>query len=121
MTNDEEGFCPTSDCSVTEKRVLADGIFSQDPAGLLGTEACLLQSTVDDIPTVFTVPTIRTQSPPFMYQGDPESISDGFWVALNPLPAGTHVVSFTGGLCLVGQSTVPYFSVDVTYTLHVVE
>ena len=104
-----------------------DGVFSQDPAGVFNSVACLLHATLDSTddgqdnptPTNFSVPTVRTSSPLFPYNGDPETISDGFWVMLDPLPVGLHVLHFTGGLCDVDNGS-EIFSVDVTYTLHIV-
>jgi hypothetical protein len=45
------------------------------------------------------------------------AVADGYWVALEPLPAGDHVVYFTGA---VGNPRAPGFELEVTYTLHVI-
>lgn len=65
-----------------------------------------------------SAPIVRTQSPPFEYASDPETIADGFWVVLPPLPSGEHVIHFTGGLCDIDTGDV-VFEVEVTYTLTV--
>jgi hypothetical protein len=81
--------------------------------------------TLDDIQVVFNpnTPIVRTQSPAFtlhLYTGNlfgvPESdnfpcISDGYWVMLPPLSAGTHTLYF--------KATSPSGSQELTYVLTV--
>lgn len=102
FTND-----PDENATVLEKREVLDFLTT----GF----ACNLHSTVDDIPTIFTTPTVRTQSPPFSLFGDEEAIADGFWVMLPPLDEGEHIIHFTGGFC--DSPVFGDFLVDATYTL----
>jgi hypothetical protein len=104
--------------TVEERRELLDGLFSEIPAGIYNSLACDLQIDVDGTPAVYSTPIVRTQSPPFDYFGDPETIADGYWVMLDPLPSGEHEIVFSGGLCdvITGDSI---FRVDVTYTVTV--
>jgi len=104
--------------TIEEKRELLDGLFSTVPAGVLNSEACDLQINVDGMPAVYSTPIVRTQSPPFEYSGDPETIADGYWVMLDPLPSGVHEIMFTGGLCDIDSGD-SLFHVDVTYTVTV--
>lgn len=115
---DDEESCDQQPCSVAEQRELLDGLFSAEPAGILGSVGCQLQISVDDQPAVFATPIVRTQSPPFHYAGNPENVADGFWVMLPRLKRGDHTINFTGGLCAVGSGD-PLFAVDVTYNLTV--
>ena len=55
---------------------------------------------------------------PVDYSGDPEAIAEGYWVMLNPLPSGPHVIHFTGSLCVTSDFS-SIFDVDVTYNLTV--
>lgn len=92
--------------------------------------ACRLDSILDGTPTVFSLPTVRTQSPPFLIETatpdifdedalvDPEAVADGFWVMVPPLPVGEHVLQFTGSVCDPATGA-PFFTVDVTYNLSV--
>ena len=106
------------DCTVEEKREILDGIFSEDPAGIFNSTACLLHAEVDGNPAVYSAPIVRTQSPPHQYGGDFESVADGVWVVLPPLQGGEHTIHFTGGICDVDTGDV-LFSVDVNYILTV--
>ena len=110
----EDPLCPNLTCTIEEKREILDGIFSEVPAGIFNSVACDLQIDIDGTPAVFSTPIIRTQSPPFDYAGDPETIADGFWVMLEPLPSGEHEIVFRGGICHV-RSGRSLFRVDVTY------
>lgn len=83
--------------------------------------------TVDGTPCIFSTQVVRAQSDArplnlaagtiavtdFGYTAGvrPISISDGYWVMLDPLPRGPHTVRFTAAL--------PGFSLDVTYQLMV--
>lgn len=115
-----DGFCEaaTGDpyCTVEEKRAILDGILSEDPAGIFNSTACVLQAEVDGAPAVYSAQIVRTQSPPHQYATDSESVADGIWVVLPPLPSGEHAIHFTGGICDVDTGGV-LFSVDVTYIL----
>lgn len=82
----------------------------------------------------------RTQSPLFTWGplpanntfGDPanfpagltsQSVSDGYWLMLNPLVPGSHTIHFTGGLTLSTAKGDPFdfdFRLDITYNLTVV-
>lgn len=105
-------------CTEDEKRVILDGIMSDNTPGLLNSRACNLESTVDGIPTLFSgFATARTQSPPFPFLDDQETVSDGFWVMLS-LPEGQHTLHFKGALCDL-DTNLPIFEVDVTYNLNV--
>jgi hypothetical protein len=79
------------DCTVAEKRAILDGIFSEDPAGIFNSAACLLHAEVDGVSAVYSAPIVRTQSPPHEYGGDFESVADGVWVVLPQ----SHLVSFS--------------------------
>lgn len=123
--NPDDGFCEAAFgegaiCTIEQKREILDGIFSEDPAGIFNSTACLLQAHVDGVPAVFEAPIIRTQSPPHEYATDDETVADGFWVVLSPLPSGEHVIHFTGGICDVdtGESL---FDVEVSYVLTIVD
>jgi hypothetical protein len=115
-----DGNCPEPNftCTIEEKREILDGLFSEVPAGIYNSVACDLQIDVDGTPAVLFTPIVRTQSPPFDYAGDPETIADGYWVMLDPLPSGEHEIVFSGGLCDIetGESLV---RVDVTYIVMV--
>jgi hypothetical protein len=104
--------------TIEERRDLLDGLFSEVPAGIINSVACDLQIDVDGTPAVYSTPIVRTQSPPFEYFGDPETVSDGYWVMLDPLPSGEHTIMFSGGLCDI-DSGENLFHVDVTYTVMV--
>jgi len=104
--------------TIEERRELLDGLFSEVPAGVFNSEACDLRIKVDSVPAVFSTPIVRTQSPPFNYFGDPETIADGYWVMLDPLPSGVHEITFAGGLCDIDTGD-SLFHVDVTYTVTV--
>ena len=108
---------PGEDYSVYEKRVALDDLFSDADGDPLN--ACHLTAMLDGEPVIFGGTSIeRVQSPPFEYAGDPEAIADSYWVLLPKLPLGGHTIEFTGDLCYEGA---PVFSVDVTYTLTIVE
>jgi len=135
-----DGSCPANqsfNCTVAQKRENANGFFSdQIPGNLGGTYACQLSATVDGVP-VQTVgyPIVRTQSPVFPlnypnsllgYVVDPETIDDGYYVAIPPLEKGKHTIKFTGGICGFDQSPkdiaeggTAIFLLDVTYHLTV--
>lgn len=116
--DDEESCATPGLCTVEEHRAILDGIFSEDPPGIFNSVACGLQIEIDGSSAVFTTPIVRTQSPPFHYAGNPENISDGFWVLIEPLPVGVHDIHFAGGICDIdtGESL---FAVDVTYKIRV--
>jgi len=116
-----DGNCPEPNftCTIEEKREILDGLFSEVPAGIFNSVACDLQIEIDGTPAVFATPIVRTQSPPFDYAGDPETIADGYWVMLDPLPSGEHEIVFSGGLCDIGKKGESLFRVDVTYVVTV--
>jgi hypothetical protein len=125
----DQGF----NCTVAQKRENANGFFSdQVPGNLLGefqTYACQLSATVDGVPIQTAgYPIVRTQSPVFPLEQvqDPETIDDGYYVAIPQLESGGHTIKFTGGICLFDQSpqdiadgASPLFLVDITYVLTV--
>ncbi|RJX31828.1 MAG: hypothetical protein C4531_07105 [Desulfurivibrio sp.] len=113
-----ETTCEGGPCTEDEKRVILDGLMSDNTPGLLNSRACNLESTVDGIPTLFSGFAIaRTQSPAFLYLDDHETVSDGFWVMLS-LPEGQHTLHFKGALCDLDSGS-QLFEVDVTYNLNV--
>lgn len=118
--DDDESCKDPTACTVEEQREILDGIFSEHPAGILNSVACDLQIEVDSTPAVFSTPIVRTQSPPFFYDNNPENIADGFWVLLDPLPEGEHKIHFTGGICDIDTGDSLFF-VDVTYKITVEE
>lgn len=98
---------PDENTTIPEKREILNSLIE----GI----TCNLHSTIDDIPTIFTSPIIRTQSPPLSFLTDKEAISDGFWVMVPPLDKGEHIIHFTGGFCdspIFGD-----FLADATYIL----
>lgn len=48
-----------------------------------------------------------------------DSVSDGYWAMVRPLPVGTHTVSF-GGVADLTSIGGPIFIQDISYTIHVV-
>lgn len=118
---DDDASCDDpSLCTIDEQRAILDGIFSQEPAGVFNSVACDLQIEVDGVPAVFSTPIVRTQSPPFLFAGNPENVSDGYWVLLDPLPEGRHTIRFSGGICDV-ESGESVFKVEVTYKVTVTD
>lgn len=127
--SDECDFAGVPGCTVEERRELADGALTEQGNGAIPEEAfgtrvyaCQLGATVDGVPVQYDgVPIVRVQSPPFMYEGDPETIADGYWVLLPPLPKGEHTISFAGAICdIAGPPTdPPFFKPEVTYTLRI--
>ena len=108
---------PEEDYSIYEKRVALDDLFGDADGD--GLNACNLTALLDGEPVVYGgTPIERVQSRPFEWAGDPEAVADGYWVLLPKLPLGEHTIEFTGALCFEGE---PVFSVDVTYTLTIVE
>jgi hypothetical protein len=106
------------DLSVREKREVLDAFMRDDVPGLFNSRACNLHVTLNGDPALFSGVTIaRTQSPPFSFAGDPETVIDGFWVVLR-LPKGIHELHFHGALCDFATN-VPFFEVDVIYNLTV--
>lgn len=133
---DDEPSCAQQPCTVEEQRDILNGIFSLEPPGIFGppgTVACQLQADVcsgrcpdrvKGTPAVFSTPIVRTQSPPFEYDGNPDNVADGFWVMLDPLPPGRHRIHFAGGVCEIGTPIGQniedvFFWVDVTYRVRV--
>jgi len=141
-----DASCPEAEsfnCAVEQKRANTNGFFSdQIPGNLNGsleTYACQLSATVDGVPVQnLGYAIIRTQSPVFSLDGflpdgtpvsDPETIDDGYYVAIPSLGKGAHTIHFTGGVCDFKDSpqalnsdppaATPIFKVDVTYTLEV--
>ena len=109
-------------CTEAEKRQLL-----YDDVNL----ACNLASTLDGVPTVFSLITARTQSPTYRVEigqddifgfpagtVDEATVADGSWVLLPPLPAGNHVLHFRGALC-DATTHEPFFTTEVTYNLTV--
>lgn len=85
--------------------------------------------TVDNVPCVWFAQVVRAQSnarrfniPPGSVATDfgyapgvrKISISDGYWVMLDPLPLGEHTIHFTSA-----SAAFPDFALDVTYHLTV--
>ncbi len=109
--------------TVEEKRALVDAFFNEVDFGLV---ACRLSIEVDGRPAVFSTPFVLAQSGPVDYATDPESIAEGYWVMLDPLPSGSHVIHFTGSFCSASDFSLAFeaapgvpFLVDVTYNLTV--
>jgi hypothetical protein len=78
--------------------------------------------TIDNVPCVWHNQIVRDQSSPLPLNivsdpfgaalgKRPMSISDGYWIMLDPLPLGEHTLHFTGDT--------PVFNIDVTYHLTV--
>lgn len=103
-------------CTIEEKREILNGFFSLTATSAV--QPCDLSITVDGTLAVFSTPIVRTQSPPFAYAGDPETVADGYWVMLDPLSRGEHEIHLTGGLCLAGTDD-SLIEVDVTYLVTV--
>jgi len=102
----------------------------QEEAHFFGSLACRMDSMLDNTPTVYSLPTVRAQSEPFLLEVatpdvfgddgvvDPEAVADGYWVMVPPLSKGEHVLHFTGSLCHP-ETGDPFFTSDVTYNLSV--
>jgi len=129
--------CPEPDhnCTVAEKRAMLDDFFSDQVPGVEDSYACQLRTTVGGVPVQdLGYPIVRTQSPTFPLMGtleemdvdDPQTVSDGYWVALPPLAPGDHIIHIKGGLCsfddspadIAGGAT-PVFLADLTYHITV--
>lgn len=102
---------------------LINGVYSEPTltvdekrAGLAGLldGACNLKVSLDGR-EINSNRIVRAYSPPFLYEGDPEAVADGYWMRLN-VPAGEHTLQFSGDLCAEGE---PYFGVAATYHLTV--
>jgi len=116
--------CPEANgfnCTVAEKRANADEFFSDQVPGYLDSYACQLSTTVDDVPVQdLGYPIVRTQSPvfPLVDVDDPETVSDGYWVAVPRLEKGRQTIHITGGLCNFADSPAdgadPIFLADLT-------
>jgi hypothetical protein len=107
---------PDSICTVPEKRLLNDALFSDQVAGPVDSRACKISALLDGKPVVYRgIPLVRVQSPPFALNGDPQAVSDGFWVMLPPLSSGPHTVSLTGGVC-EWQGTGEIFTAGANYS-----
>jgi hypothetical protein len=52
-------------------------------------------------------------------KGDRFGVSDGYWIAIEPLAAGTHTIKFKATYPGDGTATTPDFVQDVQYTLTV--
>jgi hypothetical protein len=132
------------DLTVQEKRIFLDsrvggGSDSDDPAvaalydfigaGFRSGQACDLRATLDGEPVIFTTPIVREQSSPFTLStegvggdpanADPEALADGFYVLLEPLASGEHVLQFSGATCDVLGLGHRFFRTSATYTLTV--
>jgi hypothetical protein len=97
------------------KKKNANGFFSdQIPgslAGSLETYACQLSITLHGVPVqTMGYPMVRTQSTifplvfPSLGVEDPETIDDGYYVAIPSPGRGDHIIHFTGGICYFDQS-----------------
>jgi hypothetical protein len=87
--------------------------------------------TIDNIPCVWNSPVVRAQSKALPFHIMPNSlltdvfeyqagirdisVSDGYWVMLNPLPPGKHTLHFTSAYSNANED----FMLDVTYDLTV--
>ncbi len=97
--------------------------------GFRSAQACDLHATLDGEPIAFTTPIVREQSGAFTLStegvgGDPanaddEALADGFYVLLDPLDAGTHVLEFGGAMCDVGGLGNRFFETTVIYNISV--
>jgi hypothetical protein len=101
--------------SVDEKRKVLADIFSDQEPGLLNSEICHEESTIDGT----SVNATQIQSPSFQLRLDPEAVSDGFWFAFQ-LEPGNHQIHFIGRLCDFGTTNIQS-EVNVTYNLTVNE
>jgi hypothetical protein len=97
---------------------------------------CGAAVTIDGTPP-YQLVTARTQSPTYKLvigaddafgvseTVDTEVVSDGFWMMVPPLPKGLHELTFKGSFCVPADETnpasplVPFFSVEMKYTLTV--
>lgn len=87
-------------CTVEEKRVILDEIFSDFEPGPYNSRACYLSAHVDGVPVIFDGTLIaRTQSPAMLMVDDPEAVADGIYVMLPRLSKGQHTIEFTGAIC----------------------
>ena len=98
-------------------------------------QTCALQVSLDGVPLEFSIPISRSQTrpyrvyapngypsmglPPGLPIDDPETVADGYWIALSPLPPGEHSLRYlVGGNC--DGNGEPQAGVEVTYHLTVV-
>jgi len=51
--------------------------------------------------------------------GTTQSVADGYWIFLNPVPAGNHKIHFKGAIIDYTSTAIVNFSIDVTYNLTV--
>ncbi len=78
---------------------------------------------------IFTTPIVREQSGTFLLStegvggdpanADPEALADGFYVLLEPLASGEHVLNFSGATCDVIGLGHRFFETSATYTITV--
>jgi hypothetical protein len=129
---DDEVF----DLTLAEKRIFLDsrvggGTSSDDPGvaalyaflnqffDFFSVVACDLHATLDGEPLIFTTPTVRAQSGPVTITTDEEALADGFYIRLDPLDAGEHVLEFGSASCDVENLDHRDFETTVIYNLTV--
>jgi len=112
-------FFPVLNVIVTEQATISQ---DQSLAKQIADTITSAQASVDNVP-LSSSNVIRAQSPPFGFVapqdeilGDPPGpgtgVTDGFWVLLQPLSVGQHVIHFAG-------QTSDGFQLDVTYHISV--
>lgn len=106
-------------CTVQEKREILNAIFSDFVPGILNSRACFLSASVDGTPVIHDGTLIvRTQSPAYSFEDDPETVADGFYVMLPKLPKGKHTIDFSGAICdFEGTNESILFGLQVRYEL----
>ena len=68
-----------------------------------------------------SVPNARPSQPPAQACGPATSTGDGYFVFVNPLPAGQHKIHFGGAFKFTQKNDGfdAYFPIDITYSLTV--
>ncbi|HKI08035.1 MAG TPA: hypothetical protein VKA09_06540 [Nitrososphaeraceae archaeon] len=114
-----------AECSFAEyPNLKTDSELSQCAKELID-KVTFVQATIDGV----QIQNIsRTQSPPFavtfpeenifgVQAGPTRAVSDGFWIFLQPLSAGNHVINFKGALIDYTTTGIVSVTNDVTYHL----
>lgn len=100
--------------TVVEKRKVLEDLLSDTVPGDYNAEVCDMASSIDGM----GITGIRVRSTAFLSLGDAESVSDGYWFAVQLAP-GSHQLHFAGSLCVFG-TTIPIADSTIDATYHLV-
>jgi hypothetical protein len=105
-----------------------DAELSECAATFINPDFDVLSASIDGVP-VMDLTSFRAQSPAFDFRmpahqnvlgadgvNSGRSVGDGYWLLLEPLSPGEHVIQFSGTF---GAGPAEGFSQEVTYLLHV--